>query len=190
MGLDRRLARALVFSLSAAMATSMVQGAAQAQSQGWGQGWGQGSGQGQPPPVAGQPPPLSALPSLLQLLPEQREAWRTYADAIADSRAAHQNPIDMAQQLNLMQTPERLDAMIDQMKSDEAAFQRRAAATKAFYAILTPDQKQTFDTITRLPTAPPMRRSSPPASYRPPSSTLPQPANPQALPPPNGSAPQ
>ncbi len=67
--------------------------------------------------------------------------------------------------------------MVDQMKSDEAAFQRRAAATKAFYAVLTPDQKQTFDTITRLPTAPPPQ-------YRAPQSTLPQPPNPQALPPP------
>jgi hypothetical protein len=168
----------LALSLGAAMAASMADGAARAQSQ------------GQPPPVAGQPPPLSALPSLLQLQPDQREAWRTYTDAIAADRAAHQNPSDMAQQLNLMQTPERLDAMVDQMKADEAAFQRRAAATKAFYAVLTPDQKQTFDTITRLPTAPPMRRPNPAPQYRPPSPALPQPPNPQALPPPSGSAPQ
>ncbi len=135
-------------------------------------------GQGQPPPVAGQPPPLSALPYILHLQPDQRDAWRGYTDAIAQDRATHPNPSDMAQRLNLMQTPARLDAMMDQMKSDEAAFQRRAAATKAFYAVLTPDQKQTFDTITRLPTAPP------PSQYRPPQSTLPQPPNPQTLPPP------
>jgi len=140
-------------------------------------------GQGQPPPVAGQPPPLSALPYILRLQPDQRDAWRTYNDAITQDRATHPNPSDMAQRLNLMQTPARLDAMVDQMKSDEAAFQRRAAATKAFYAVLTQDQKQTFDTITRLPTAPP------PTQYRPPQSNLPQPPNPQALPPPGGSAP-
>jgi hypothetical protein len=155
------------------MATAMVAGAAQAQSQ------------GQPPPVAGQPPPLSALPSILQLQPDQREAFRIYTDAIAQDRISHQNPMDMAQRLNLMQTPQRLDAMVDQMKSDETAFQRRAAATKAFYAVLTPDQKETFDTITRLPTAPP---PSPPR-YSPPQSTLPQPPNPQALPPPGGATP-
>ncbi len=86
-----------------------------------------------------------------------------------------------------MQTPARLDAMIDQMKSDEAAFQRRAAATKAFYTVLTPDQKQAFDTITRLPTAPP--QAPPPSPYRPQPSTLPQPSNPQALPPPGGAPP-
>ncbi len=159
------------FAIGLAMAASAWVSCAEAQ------------GQGQTPPVAGQPPPLSALPYILRLQPDQREAWRAYNDAITQDRATHTNPSDMAQRLNLMQTPARLDAMMDQMKSDEAAFQRRAAATKAFYAVLTPDQKQTFDTITRLPTAPP------PSQYRPPQSTLPQPQNPQALPPPGGSAP-
>jgi hypothetical protein len=172
MGLNRRPSNGLVLALGAAMAAWT--GADQALAQ----------GQGQPPPVAGQPPPLSALPSILRLSPDQREAFRAYTDAIAQDRLSHQNPMDMAQSLNLMATPERLDAMVAQMKSDEAAFQRRAAATKAFYAALTPDQKQTFDAITRLPVAPP---SSSPAQYRPPQSTLPQPQNPQALPPPGGS---
>jgi hypothetical protein len=156
-------------ALCAAMAGALWVGCAEAQ--------------GQPPPVASGPPPLSALPSILRLQPDQRDAWRTYTDAIAQDRASHQNPTDLAQKLNVMQTPARLDAMLDQMKSDEAAFQRRAAATKAFYAVLTPDQKQTFDTITRLPTAPPPQ-------YRAPQSTLPQPPNPQALPPPGGPPPQ
>jgi hypothetical protein len=176
MGLNRRTSTSLTIVLGAAVAASTWVAGAQAQ------------GQGQPPPVAGQPPPLSALPSILRLQPDQRDAWRTYTDAIAQDRATHPNPSDLAQSLNLMQTPARLDAMVDQMKSDEAAFQRRAAATKAFYAVLTPDQKQTFDTITRLPTAPP--QAPPPSSYRPPQSTLPQPSNPQALPPPGGAAPQ
>jgi len=164
MGLDRPFPKGLTIALSAALAGSAWAACAQAQSQ---------------PPIAGQPPPLSALPSILRLQPDQREAWRTYNDAIAQDRATHQNPMDLAQKLNLMQTPARLDAMVDQMKSDEAAFQRRAAATKAFYAVLTPDQRQTFDAITRLPTA-----AAPPQQYRPPQSTLPQPQNPQALPPP------
>jgi hypothetical protein len=175
MGLDRRVSTGLALALSAAIAASAGVAGAQAQ------------GQGQPPPVAGQPPPLSALPYILRIQPDQRDAWRAYNDAIAKDRATHPNPSDMAQRLNLMQTPARLDAMVDQMKSDEAAFERRAAATKAFYAVLTPDQKQTFDMITRLPTAPP--QGQPPSQYRPPQSTLPQPSNPQALPPPGGSAP-
>jgi hypothetical protein len=174
MGLNRRSSKVPALALGAAMAAWIVAGGAQAQ------------GQGQPPPVAGRPPPLSALPTLLGLSPDQREAFRAYTDAIAQDRLSHQNPMDMAQTLNLMATPERLDAMVDQMKSDEAAFQRRAAATKAFYAVLTPDQKQTFDAITRLPVAPP---SSSPPPYRPPQPTLPQPQNPQALPPPGGPPP-
>lgn len=173
MRLDRRFANGLALALGAAMAASAWAAGAQAQ------------GQGQPPPVAGQPPPLSALPSILRLQPDQRDAWRAYNDAIAQDRATHPNPMDMALRLNLMQTPARLDAMVDQMKSDEAAFQRRAAATKAFYAILTPDQRKTFDTITRLPTAPPPA----PPQYRPPQSALPQPSNTQSLPPPGGGGP-
>jgi hypothetical protein len=126
------------------------------------------------------------VPSILRLQPEQRDAWRAYTDAIAQDQATRQNPLDRAQSLNGLQTPQRLDAMLDQMKSDEAAFQRRAAATKAFYAVLTPEQKQTFDSITRLPTAPASQYR--PSQYRPPASNLPQPSNPQALPPPSGSA--
>jgi len=176
MGSDRQFPTGWAMALCAAIAASAWVSCAEAQ------------GQGQPPPVAGQPPPLSSLPYILKLQPDQREAWRIYNDAIAQDRAAHQNPSDMAQRLNLMQTPARLDAMVDQMKSDEAAFQRRAAATKAFYAVLTPDQKQTFDMITRLPIAPP--QGPPSSQYRPPQSTLPQPPNPQALPPPGGPTPQ
>ncbi len=168
MRLARRAWSGLTMALCAATTASIWLGCAQAQ--------------GQPPPVASGPPPLSALPSILQLQPDQRDAWRTYTDAIAQDRAAHQSPMDLAQALNVMQTPARLDAMLDQMKSDQAAFQRRAAATKAFYAVLRPDQKQTFDTITRLPIAPPA-----PSQYRPPQSTLPQPPTPQALPPPGRS---
>ena len=171
MGLCRRTSTSLAIALVAGMAASAVQA----------------QGQGQPPPVAGQPPPLSAVPYILRLQPDQRDAWRTYSDAIAEDRANHPNPADMAQKLNLMQTPARLDAMLDQMKSDEAAFQRRAAATKAFYEVLTPDQKKTFDSITRLPTAPPQTQRRPPTQpYMQPQSNLPQPPNPQALPPPNG----
>jgi Spy/CpxP family protein refolding chaperone len=168
MGLDRRSSTGLALAIGAAVAATISASATQAQ--------------GQPPPVAGQPPPLSAVPSILRLQPDQRDAWRAYTDAIAQDRASRQNPVDRAEKLNGLQTPERLDAMLDQMKSDEATFQRRAAATKAFYAVLTPDQKQTFDTITRLPTAPPTQYWPP--QYQPPVSNLPQPANPQALPPP------
>jgi len=176
MEFDRRFPIGLATALSALIAASAWVSCAEAQ------------GQGQPPPVAGQPPPLSAVPYILRLQSDQREAWRIYNDAIAQDRATHPNPSDMAQRLNLMQTPARLDAMVDQMKSDEAAFQHRAAATKAFYAVLTPDQKQTFDMITRLPTAPP--QAPPSSQYRPPQSTLPQPPNSQALPPPGGPTPQ
>jgi len=168
MGLDRRSSTGLALAIGAAAAVVSA-----------------GAAQGQPPPVAGQPPPLSAVPSILKLQPEQRDAWRAYTDAIAQDQATRPNPLDRAQKFNELQTPERLDAMLDQMKSDEAAFQRRAAATKAFYAVLTPDQKKTFDSITRLPTAPPPQYRQP--QYQPPVSNLPRPPNPQALPPPSGS---
>jgi hypothetical protein len=44
-------------------------------------------------------------------------------------------------------TPERLDAQAKRMAEHQAAFQKRAAATRAFYAQLTPSQQKVFDTL-------------------------------------------
>jgi hypothetical protein len=47
-----------------------------------------------------------------------------------------------------MTTPQRLDMIQARMADRTAAFNRRADATRTFYATLTPEQQKTFDTET------------------------------------------
>ncbi|MGC1301036.1 MAG: Spy/CpxP family protein refolding chaperone [Caulobacteraceae bacterium] len=147
-------------------------------------------------------PPLEALPEILQLQLNQHPAWRAYKDAAAEDKADAAHEQGQAEQLNTLPTPQRLDALMDQMKKQQAAFQREADATKAFYAVLSPEQRQIFDQVTRLPVPPPAYRPRPPrynpnaggydpntSSLRvPPTQTLPPLAPPP--PPPPVSAPQ
>jgi LTXXQ motif family protein len=134
-------------------------------------------------PAAAQPPPLEALPEILQLDLSQHPAWRAYKDAAAEDKADAAQEADQAAVLNSLPTPQRLDALMDQMKKQQAAFQREADATKAFYAVLSPQQRQTFDQVTRVPEPPPPQsyRRQPPR-YNPNTSSLRVPPT-QALPP-------
>jgi hypothetical protein len=133
-------------------------------------------------------PPLEALPQILQLQLDQQPAWRAYMDAQAQDRAEATHQAGQAEQLNSLPTPARLDALMDQLKAQQAAFAREAEATRSFYAVLSPEQRAVFDRVTRLPVAPPPnyrpRRPPPP----PPSSTLRQPPA-GYLPPPAGAPP-
>jgi hypothetical protein len=56
--------------------------------------------------------------------------------------------------MTAMTTPERLDRMAQMMDQREtrrrAAFERRAAATKALYAALSPEQRHTLDALPAL----------------------------------------
>lgn len=104
-------------------------------------------------PAVAQPPP-EALPAILHLSIDQHPAWRAYKDALAESRAETSHTAAQAALMNGLTTPERLDAMRAQMKSQAADFERQAQATEAFYAALSPEQKRIFDQVTRLPTPP------------------------------------
>jgi hypothetical protein len=44
-----------------------------------------------------------------------------------------------------MSTPDRLDKMLDNMKSHEKSMAEHAATVRAFYDTLTQDQKKVFD---------------------------------------------
>jgi len=96
---------------------------------------------------------LKALHDALNIRPNQEMAFSAYAAAMtpppgADGHHHMHNGSATAQSLT---TPQRLDQMaqrIDErtahMKED---FQRRAAATKALYAALNPDQQHTMDAL-------------------------------------------
>ncbi len=123
-------------------------------------------------------PPLEALPSILQLQLSQHPAWRSYKDATAEQHADAAHSAAQAALLNAMTTPQRLDALRSQLQAQQLSFDRQAAATNAFYAVLSPDQRLIFDEVTRLPVQPsPMRANagadmrSPPVLRLPPAGT-------------------
>lgn len=101
----------------------------------------------------GQQPDLHAL---LHIHPEQETAWQAYKSATpsqAEIQAMQINPA----QLGAMSAPHRLDRIEAMLNAQLSMFHRQASATRALYAVLTPDQKRTFDQVT----APPSRGGPP-----------------------------
>ena len=88
---------------------------------------------------------------ILQLQLNQQPAWRAYRDAAAQSEAEQVHQASLAAQLNAMNTPARLEALRQQLGSQQEAFERQAAATVRLYAVLSPEQRHVFDDLTRLP---------------------------------------
>ncbi len=84
----------------------------------------------------------------LQLTPEQERGWNAYLAAMKPSAPpARPKREDIAR----LSTPERLDKMRDMRQQREAAFDQRDAATRSFYAGLSPEQQKTFDARTARP---------------------------------------
>lgn len=89
------------------------------------------------------------LKAQLKLTPAQEGAWKTFVDArkpAAQAMPQRPDPVEMAK----LTTPERLDKMkalrAERMTAMTTAMEKHEAATKAFYAALTPEQQKVFDT--------------------------------------------
>ncbi len=85
------------------------------------------------------------LRDVLQLRPDQDGALKAYLEATAP-KAMHEMSNDDGSDQPLT-TPRRLDREAAHMTKMVEAFQKRAAATKAFYAALSPSQQKAFDAI-------------------------------------------
>jgi protein CpxP len=85
------------------------------------------------------------LRDVLQLRADQDGALKAYLDADAP-KAMHEMSKDDGPDQPLT-TPQRLDREAAHMTKMAEAFQKRAAATKAFYAALSPSQQKAFDAI-------------------------------------------
>jgi len=90
---------------------------------------------------------LAALKDKLGLSAAQEGAWTAFATASQPPAGAHPQRMDRAEFAKLT-TPERLERMQARQAERSAMFARRADATKAFYAALTPEQQKTFDAET------------------------------------------
>lgn len=93
----------------------------------------------------------AALKAQLKLTPSQEGAWTTFTAAMKPTGAMLANRPDRAQ-LAKQSTPERIDTMqalhTKRMTDMTAAMTQRGEATKAFYAVLTPEQQKVFDAST------------------------------------------
>jgi Spy/CpxP family protein refolding chaperone len=88
---------------------------------------------------------LAALKAKLKLTAGQEPAWNTFAEV---SRPGPHPGIDrraMRDDFEKLSTPERLDRMQAMAEVRRARMAERAAAIKAFYAQLTPEQQKVFD---------------------------------------------
>ena len=88
---------------------------------------------------------LEAFKQKLQIGPAQEGAWSAFAAALKPA-AMMQRP-DRAEFARLT-TPERIDRMKQMRAQHMAELDRRADATKAFYAVLNPQQQKVFDDAT------------------------------------------
>lgn len=78
----------------------------------------------------------------LKLSAAQQAAWNDY---VAKMNPGERPGRPDQAEFDRLSAPERMEKMLARMKSGEARMTERAEATKAFYAVLTPEQKKTFD---------------------------------------------
>ncbi len=84
---------------------------------------------------------MAELHAALKLMSNQEATWADFVSELQPAKTERHDP----QQWQNLNTPERLDRMLDNMKSREQKMAERAASIRSFYATLTPDQQRTFD---------------------------------------------
>ena len=87
------------------------------------------------------------LRAVLQLRPEQEPALKAFLDSRKPPASATKPGRGGREQLAAMTTPQRLDAQRARLVERTARFDERAAATKKFYAQLSPSQQKAFDAM-------------------------------------------
>ena len=89
------------------------------------------------------------LKAQLKLTPAQEGAWTTYTAAMQPPAHGARPTPEQRAEFDKLTTPERIDKMralrSQRMSEMAAAMDKRDAATKTFYAALTPEQQKNFD---------------------------------------------
>ncbi|WP_158598020.1 Spy/CpxP family protein refolding chaperone [Noviherbaspirillum saxi] len=88
----------------------------------------------------------AALHDKLKLNASQEAAWQTY---IARMKPADRPQRPDRAEFDKLTAPERMEKMLGMMKQAEQRMTERLAATKEFYAVLTPEQQKIFDEETK-----------------------------------------
>ena len=86
---------------------------------------------------------LAELKTQLKLDSTQENAWTTFSQSMQPPAVLPVRPDRAA--MEKLSTPERLDMMQKHRAHMDAQMQKHVEATKAFYAVLSADQKKVFD---------------------------------------------
>lgn len=89
---------------------------------------------------------LAELKTQLKLDTTQESAWATFSQSMQPPAVLPVRPDRAA--MEKLSTPERLDMMQKHRAQMDAQMQKHVEATKAFYAVLSADQKKVFDSET------------------------------------------
>lgn len=87
------------------------------------------------------------LRDALQLRPDQEPALKAFQEAMQPPADMRERMQGRRAEMQNLTTPQRLDKMRERMVERQAQFDRRAAATKRFYAALSPAQQKAFDAM-------------------------------------------
>src|SRR5579864_1215786 len=87
------------------------------------------------------------LRAVLQLQPSQDVALNAFLDAIKPPGGMRDRDDGERGEMQHLTTPERLDRMAARMDEQRARMLARIAATRQFYAQLTPGQQKAFDDL-------------------------------------------
>lgn len=85
------------------------------------------------------------LKAKLKITADQEGAWTSFTNAMKPAPDAMKRHQELRAEMDKLTTPERIDKMRALRAERDAAMDKRADATKAFYAVLTPYQKGVFD---------------------------------------------
>ncbi len=106
-----------------------------------------------PPDGYGPPPPQTpaqvekTLRARLQLRPDQAPALHAFVQAVQPPADLQRRMEQDQEAARTMTTPQRMDLMVSNMDEMRRLLLARVAATKQFYAQLTPDQQRRFDAM-------------------------------------------
>ena len=88
---------------------------------------------------------LEALRPALQLAPAQEPAWAEWTAKLKAGRPDWQERRQAFEEEAKLPAVERMEKQLAHMKEGLAKWEGLLAATKTFYAVLSPEQKQVFD---------------------------------------------
>lgn len=85
----------------------------------------------------------------LKITAAQEGAWKTFIGKIAPPRPTTPMARPAKADWSKLSAPERMERRLDMMKKMEVRLTERVAATKDFYAVLSPEQQKVFDQAMR-----------------------------------------